>query len=163
VVLRDCKDAPGVSVSLDPDALRRANINPATGLATDFLNRYNEVAMLLGLLADMPEAAEDILAWRPCTYEEHFASAGFRDRELAAAAYAASPADVRRRFAASCAAVESVIAEAQAALAAGTEGASAAAGRAAALFDLIAQAGGVINGAAARENPGQREVDTLFA
>jgi len=45
----------------DPERLRAANINPATGLATDYLNHYNEVAMLIATLADMPEMSDLIL------------------------------------------------------------------------------------------------------
>ena len=57
---------------LDKEMLADANINPDTGLATDYLNHYNEVAMLIDMLESMPDVAEDILDWRPITYAEHF-------------------------------------------------------------------------------------------
>ena len=41
--------------------LRAANINPHTGLATDYLNHFNEAVMLLEMVPDMPECAEDFL------------------------------------------------------------------------------------------------------
>ena len=41
--------------------LRAANINPRTGLATDYLNHFNEAIMLLEMIPDMPECAEDFL------------------------------------------------------------------------------------------------------
>ena len=41
--------------------LRAANINPRTGLATDYLNHFNEAIMLLEMITDMPECAEDFL------------------------------------------------------------------------------------------------------
>ena len=43
--------------------LRAANINPRTGLATDYLNHFNEAIMLLEMIPDMPECAEDFLLW----------------------------------------------------------------------------------------------------
>src|SRR5262245_28249336 len=45
--------------------LRDANINPRTGLATDYLNHFNEAIMLLEMIPDMPECADDFLEWRP--------------------------------------------------------------------------------------------------
>lgn len=41
------------------ERLRVANINPRTGLATDYLNHFNEAVMLLEMIPDMPECAED--------------------------------------------------------------------------------------------------------
>ena len=52
--------------------LRAANINPRTGLATDYLNHFNEAIMLLEMVPDMPECAEDFLSWQPLSYAEHF-------------------------------------------------------------------------------------------
>ncbi|MEO8318885.1 MAG: hypothetical protein ABI561_11235, partial [Bradyrhizobium sp.] len=37
--------------------LKAANINPRTGLATDYLNHFNEAIMLLEMVPDMPECA----------------------------------------------------------------------------------------------------------
>src|SRR5260370_30160106 len=73
--------------------LRAANINPRTGLATDYLNHLNEAIMLLEMIPDMPDCAEDFLSWRPLSYREHFAASNFTARELAIAAYdSADPA-----------------------------------------------------------------------
>src|SRR5438270_113320 len=58
--------------------LRAANINPRTGLATDYLNHFNEAVMLLEMIPDMPECAEDFLGWHPLTYREHFMASNFR-------------------------------------------------------------------------------------
>jgi len=76
-----------------PERLAKANINPTTGLATDYLNHFNEAIMLLDLVATMPDCLPDLMAWQPMSYQEHFASSHFKDRELAVAAYqAADPA-----------------------------------------------------------------------
>jgi hypothetical protein len=78
--------------------LRAANINPRTGLATDYLNHFNEAIMLLELVPDMPECAEDFLGWRPLTYAEHFTASNFKARDLAIAAYDSADADIRAAF-----------------------------------------------------------------
>src|ERR1700761_5472523 len=75
--------------------LRAANINPRTGLATDYLNHFNEAIMLLELIPDMPECAEEFLGWNPRSYREHFEASGFKARELAIAAYESANADIR--------------------------------------------------------------------
>ncbi len=80
---------------LSPEALRAANINPVTGLATDYLNHFNEVMMLMEMLPDMPDCAEDVLDWAPADYTEHFTNSGFKDKELAVLAYRAAPRHVR--------------------------------------------------------------------
>jgi hypothetical protein len=67
--------------------LRAANINPRTGLATDYLNHFNEAIMLLEMLPMAPDCKEDLLAWRPMSYSEHFAASNFKHRDLAIAAY----------------------------------------------------------------------------
>jgi len=67
--------------------LRAANINPRTGLATDYLNHFNEAIMLLEMIPDMPECAEDFLLWCPLSYAEHFTASNFRARDLAIEAY----------------------------------------------------------------------------
>src|SRR6201999_2975266 len=63
--------------------LRAANINPRTGLATDYLNHFNEAIMLLEMIPDMVECAEDFLAWTPLSYAEHFTASNFKARDLA--------------------------------------------------------------------------------
>jgi hypothetical protein len=74
--------------------LRAANINPRTGLATDYLNHFNEAIMLLEMIPDMPECAEDFLTWTPLSYAEHFWASNFKARDLAIEAYELSDAKV---------------------------------------------------------------------
>jgi hypothetical protein len=78
--------------------LRAANINPRTGLATDYLNHFNEAIMLLEMVPDMPECAEDFLGWRPLSYREHFMASHFKARDLAIEAYDSADAVVRAEF-----------------------------------------------------------------
>ena len=78
--------------------LRAANINPRTGLATDYLNHFNEAIMLLEMIPDMPECAEDFLTWRPLSYCEHFLASNFKARDLAIEAYDAADSKTRAEF-----------------------------------------------------------------
>ncbi len=57
----------------DPMVARaKALINPASGLANDYLNLFNEIVMLIEQLPDMPELLDDIFAWRPVSYADYF-------------------------------------------------------------------------------------------
>lgn len=105
--------------ALDAEALKRANVNPATGLATDYLNHFNEAVMLIEMAADMPDLAEEILAWRPCAYEDHFERTGYTGKAVAIAAWRAAPRAVRAHFETLTAALDAALARAQAAVAAG--------------------------------------------
>jgi hypothetical protein len=80
------------------ERLRAANINPRTGLATDYLNHFNEAIMLLEMIPDMPECAEDFLGWHPLSYREHFIASNFKGRELAIEAYDAADPLTRAEF-----------------------------------------------------------------
>jgi hypothetical protein len=78
--------------------LRAANINPRTGLATDYLNHFNEAVMLLEMVPDMPECAEDFLTWTPLSYAEHFWASNFKARDLAIEAYECADPGIRANF-----------------------------------------------------------------
>src|SRR6202171_3605741 len=78
--------------------LRAANINPRTGLATDYLNHFNEAVMLLEMIPDMPECAEDFLGWYPLSYAEHFTASHFKARDLAISAYDSADPAIRAEF-----------------------------------------------------------------
>src|SRR6201986_1813736 len=84
------------STPLDSDDAARmervgaANIKPRPGLATDYLNHFNEAIMLLEMIPDMPECAEDFLGWHPLSYREHFEASNLKAKDLAIAAYEAA-------------------------------------------------------------------------
>jgi hypothetical protein len=78
--------------------LRAANINPRTGLATDYLNHFNEAIMLLEMVPDIPECSEDFLAWYPLSYAEHFTLSNFKARDLAIEAYELADTKIRAEF-----------------------------------------------------------------
>jgi hypothetical protein len=78
--------------------LRAANINPRTGLATDYLNHFNEAVMLLEMIPDVPECVDDFLAWRPLSYREHFMASNLKARDLAIEAYDSANSAIRAEF-----------------------------------------------------------------
>lgn len=68
-------------------------INPITGLSTDYLNHFAEVIMVLEMSSEAPECLSDLRQWRPKTYLQHFAGSRFSNRDAVISAYkAASPA-----------------------------------------------------------------------
>src|SRR3546814_7715400 len=52
--------------------VRGKNINQNTLLATDYLNHFNEIIMLLEMVPSMPECYRDAVEWRPKSYAQHF-------------------------------------------------------------------------------------------
>ena len=127
-----------------------ANINPKTGLATDYLNHFNEAVMLLDLLPDVPECIVELIAWEPLSYAEHFAASHFKDRNLAIAAYDTAEPIARVRLDELADTMNALLAATCEALQrrATLEGANAlAAETAARLKPLVARAGAIINGA----------------
>src|SRR5262245_17606861 len=133
---------------LSAAALAAANINPHTGLATDYLNHFNEAIMLLEMIPAMPECTDDFLLWEPLSYPEHFLQSGFKGRDLAIAAYEAANPDLRARFDGVCNSLTSILTEIRKAMTEATQPetrmrlAEQAMGW---LKPLVTQAGGIIN------------------
>ncbi len=80
------------------DLVKDTNINGITLLATDYLNHFNEIIMLVDMITDMPECIEDVAAWEPKSYQDHFRDSSFSDKDLAVAAYEHVPAQFRQPF-----------------------------------------------------------------
>jgi hypothetical protein len=139
--------------------LRAANINPRTGLATDYLNHFNEAIMLLEMIPDMPECAEDFLGWHPLSYREHFKASNFKARDLAITAYDSTEASIRTEFDNITAAMTSILTAVGAAMRDAKQDKTRAALAEQAtgwVKPLVALAGGIINGGA------EADVDTIM-
>ena len=54
--------------------------------------------MLLEMIPDMPECAEDFLAWNPLSYADHFVASNFKARDLAIEAYEMAEPGIRTEF-----------------------------------------------------------------
>ncbi len=129
--------------------LADANINPATGLATDYLNHFNEAIMLLEMLADSTDCVDDFLAWQPMSYRDHFAASCFKARDMAIAAYETADPALRDCLDTLAGTMTAVLKATGAAMKTNMppEATAALAGQAAFLLrPLVARAGAVING-----------------
>ncbi|MBV5262572.1 hypothetical protein [Pinisolibacter aquiterrae] len=161
---------------LSPEVLAAANINPNTRLATDYLNHFNDVVMMLELVPDMPDCAEDVVGWTPLAYEDYFRNSHFRERDLAVLAWKAADPAIRSEFEATITHLDCAMAEAIA-LVDGWDGRDPAGGHRLRAFvgdrlkPLIATASGIINGppsmhaapaADSLESEAQAAVDELF-
>jgi hypothetical protein len=132
--------------------LRAANINPRTGLATDYLNHFNEAIMLLEMIPDMPECSEDFLAWQPLSYSEHFTASNFKARDLAIEAYEAADTKIRAEFDNLTTAMTSILTAVSAAMRDARQDktrATLAEQATGWVKPLVALAGGIINGSGA--------------
>jgi hypothetical protein len=150
----------GLSAEARAAALRAANINPQTGLATDYLNHFNEAIMLLEMIPDIPECADDFLAWSPLSYAEHFWASNFKARDLAIEAYEAATPDIRAEFDQMTETMTSILREVSSAMAEAVQGSTKAKLAEQAigwLKPLVAAAGGVINGGS------EADVETIMA
>jgi len=86
-------DAAGSASSAPTSGSGGPNINPVTGLSTDYLNHFTEAVMVLEVIGTMPECLDDLRAWQVKTYPEHFANSHFSNRDAIVAAYrSANPA-----------------------------------------------------------------------
>ena len=149
--------------------LLEANINPVTGLATDYLNHFNEAIMLLELAPQVPECIDDFCAWQPLSYCAHFAASSFKERDLAIAAYANADPALRRRLDELADGMNAILLATAAAMRADPHQLATLAGDALArLRPLVTRAGAVIHGAetaAAEANDAQATqaaLDALF-
>lgn len=146
-------DAPQMTVAGDfaPERLAAANIHPVSRLATDYLNHFNNVVMLLDLIPSMPDCIEEVLEWQPMDYCSYFEASRFRERDLAVRAYNAADPATRLAFEGVVAELDDAVITAQAVLR-GPEATSPE--TLAHLHDLvrsrlqplISEAGGLING-----------------
>ena len=154
-------ESAGTGLPASAEVLAAANINPRTGLATDYLNHFNEAIMLLELIPDMPDCYELFLEWQPLTYAEHFIKSNFKGRDLAIAAYEAAPPDVRSEFDSTIARMTKVLSTVGDAMRTVQQDATRArlAEQAAGwIKPMLSAAGGIING---RDE--QSDIDTIMA
>ena len=91
------------SQNSDPIASLKAritdtNIDGNTFLATDYLNHFNEIVMLLEMIPDMPDILEEAQEWCPKSYQQHFRDSGLSDSDLTIEAYENAPAAFREPF-----------------------------------------------------------------
>jgi hypothetical protein len=137
------------------------NINPVTGLSTDYLNHFTEALMALEMAADIPECLDDLKAWRPKSYADHFAQSRFKNRAVVIDYYRVAKPALRRQVDRLSETINGLLIEA---IEAATDSA-ATARRAAAIRPLMAELADLIN--ATTEKPADRRssqaaIDAMF-
>jgi hypothetical protein len=75
-----------------------ALVNPASGLANDYLNIFNEIVMLIEQLPVIPELVSDLLAWHPVSYQDYFNASPLPEKRSALVAFAALDETFRANF-----------------------------------------------------------------
>jgi hypothetical protein len=78
-------------------------------LSTDYLNRYGEALMLIEMALMDPDMVDELRAWRPVGYREHFRASHLRGAPTALAAYEALDPGQRRAFEDVCQAMNRLI------------------------------------------------------
>lgn len=74
-------------------------VNPASGIANDYLNHFNEILLLIENLPTLlPEMLDELLEWRPVTYREYFAKSALPGSAAALEIYEGLDEDFRRDF-----------------------------------------------------------------
>jgi len=87
LAVADCPIAPATTASPVTSGRSGPNINPVTGLSTDYHNHFTEAIMLRELLPADPDCVADFLEWEPKDYRAHFAGSHFSNRNGIIAAY----------------------------------------------------------------------------
>lgn len=141
------------------------NINPLTGLSTDYLNHFTEALMALEMAAEIPECLDDVAAWQPKTYTEHFAASRFANRGVVIDLYEAAEPALRGEADRLADAILGLLVEARAAAAGGSDLAMVGRRTTATVRPLIAELAALINGTT--DNPAERlssqaAIDAMF-
>jgi len=147
--------------------VRGKNINETSLLATDYLNHFNEIIMLLELIPSMPDCLDEAKAWHPKSYAAHFRDSNFSDRDLAILAYENAPARFRDPFDSAVATMDALVLRGldkiSAAIASGNEEllADTAAAAARNLRELVDVCSAIINGSDITVD--QSKIDEMLA
>ena len=149
------------------------NINEQTFLASDYLNQFHELLMLLEALpVDPATFAADLNQWHAVDYEEHFNRSKLSNKELAVVAYRRAPEKVREQFDSAVARLQGealrLVAAVGQALDRQSDLEMTCSGAASRLRGLIDDANAIANGYLSEEDNGKRTkasqitIDTLF-
>jgi signal transduction histidine kinase len=142
------------------------NINPVTRLSTDYLNHFTEALMALEMAADIPECLDDLRAWGPKTYAEHFAQSRFKNRNMIIDLYETAEPALRREVERLSDTINRMLSAARAAATGQADVAEVARHATAAVRSLIAELAALINstpGPSGERLGSQAAIDAMFA
>ncbi len=95
------RDIFACSISEIEEALKQARqlVNPASGIANDYLNQYNEILLLVeNMPILLPDMIDDLLSWKPKTYKDYFDSSPLPGSQSAIYIYQALTSAFREKF-----------------------------------------------------------------
>lgn len=75
------------------------NVNLVSGLATNYLNHYVEILLLIEMLPDMRECFDEIRRWKPITYRDHVIKSRLPNNEIVLKAYDVVDEERRQKLA----------------------------------------------------------------
>lgn len=150
--------------------VRNTTIDDRTLLSTDYFNHFNEVIMLLSMLGDMPDMLDEIVAWTPKTYRQHFEDSGLAFAPIAIEAFEHVPMEFREPFDETINDMNSLIVEAVATLSPMRDDQMMLGFTAGdywrRLQDLVDRGSAIVHGSVQDHNPAvtmdQSEIDDLF-
>lgn len=150
--------------------VRNTTIDDRTLLSTDYFNHFNEVIMLLSMLGDMPDMLDEIVAWTPKTYRQHFEDSGLAFAPIAIEAFDHVPMEYRVPFDETINDMNSLIVEAVATLSPMRDDQMMLGFTAGdywrRLQDLVDRGSAIVHGSVQDHNPAvtmdQSEIDDLF-
>lgn len=159
---------PGADAAPSTSGLNGPQINPSTGLSTDYLNHFAEAVMALEMAGSVPECLDELRAWKPKSYAAHFAGSRFSNRDAIVAAYLAADPAIRASLDRMSELLNALVVSSRDLACRHTDAAeieAIACRGLARLRPLIARTAAVINGTAAEENRQgpQAEIDAMFA
>ena len=81
------------------EARAAALVHPASGLANDYLNHFNEVLLMIeNLPVLLPEMVDELIAWKPISYRQYFSGSNLPGSAEALMIYETLDQDFRRDF-----------------------------------------------------------------
>lgn len=80
------------------EKVKGTNISEKSLLATDYLNHFNEVVMMIDMLPDMPDCLDMVAEWEPKPYKDHFRDSSIADKDLAIEVYDHVLPEVKQAF-----------------------------------------------------------------
>ena len=81
------------------EARASALVNPASGIANDYMNHFNEILLMIeNLPALLPEMVDELLAWKPVSYRAYFESSPLPGSKETLEIYNALDEDFQRDF-----------------------------------------------------------------
>jgi hypothetical protein len=76
-----------------------ALVNPASGVANDYMNHFNEILLMIeNLPALLPEMVDEMLAWKPVSYRAYFETSPLPGSAATLEIYDSLDEDFRRDF-----------------------------------------------------------------